>query len=677
MKKSFFIFFILIFLGFPLVLGYNLSSVYYTNIIMQDDFNYGDSYSLHPWTFSGGFASEDYVGAPHHSPFGTNGFGYNRTTPLAFTHSIAIYTPTSYDTITTGHVLVGFNISIVQDSKVISSIFDILVYAKNQQLFNIKIPYNSYNYIQTVPNSYYSGGAYCNSTNISSSRYLYGDVLIDIDIDEAKYSIYFNKTDIGCNNVSIRGNTRGVNSTYVRLQFALDTSETLNVTLDSFKYGQGYTSYANISLNCTDSDGDNHLTQGLVFYDSGAYEDYCVDSLQMGEYTCSGGIVDANIYDCSTEYGEGFYCSQGRCIEATTSACEYPSLFCDDFNYAYDVSIKNWSASDSEYNFISLSPDGETLNLTGNTTEHLQHRIDNFNLQYIVNGYLYLILDMQYTPLMSADFEFIPTSNKGNMGSCMFYQGESLSNAEVFDFAFCMNDSSFYYKNGTGADDLDQKNWVRSCSSCINDNSTNSFKVITKFKNRKYYKEFNSTFVNDTLTFYLNGDLKGENIPVPSGQGVDATDSLRRFTFTKEDNITIGLDNYKVYTGDNSGFDTTQDYISSVALTPYESPSNVTIGTGQSNDFATAVSSIWYDFGLRSTASRVLFATLLMFFLALAYVLISMAWHYSPSPIVLLVLQIFAVIILTYVGLLPVWILILLGILSILVTILIVIMRRG
>lgn len=65
---------------------------------------------------------------------------------------------------------------------------------------------------------------------------------------------------------------------------------------------------------CTDTDGGfNLFERGTVREGGGVYIDYCSDTSSVKEYYCSNGTMAQTIGNC----GEGFYCSDGRCLEYT------------------------------------------------------------------------------------------------------------------------------------------------------------------------------------------------------------------------------------------------------------------------------------------------------------------------------------------------------------------------
>lgn len=69
-----------------------------------------------------------------------------------------------------------------------------------------------------------------------------------------------------------------------------------------------------VLLPCADTDGGfNIYERGTVREDNATYTDYCSGTSSVREYYCSGDNMMQVIANC----GEGFYCSNGACLEYT------------------------------------------------------------------------------------------------------------------------------------------------------------------------------------------------------------------------------------------------------------------------------------------------------------------------------------------------------------------------
>jgi hypothetical protein len=84
----------------------------------------------------------------------------------------------------------------------------------------------------------------------------------------------------------------------------------------------------------------------------------------------------------------------------------------------------------------------------------------------------------------------------------------------------------------------------------------------------------------------------------------------------------------------------------------------------QTGDFADSVTSIWDDFGLLSVVSRVLFGLCLMFLLALVLFGVMIANHMPVNVGAIVIIEVFFMILLVYLKLIPVWVLVILGLLG-------------
>ena len=81
----------------------------------------------------------------------------------------------------------------------------------------------------------------------------------------------------------------------------------------------------------------------------------------------------------------------------------------------------------------------------------------------------------------------------------------------------------------------------------------------------------------------------------------------------------------------------------------------ITAYEGGTGDMAEAISTIWDDFGLKSQASKIMAGLFLMFLLAIVMFGLALSQHIQLSPAVLIVVQLFFMILLTYIKLLPIW----------------------
>ena len=143
-------------------------------------------------------------------------------------------------------------------------------------------------------------------------------------------------------------------------------------------------------------------------------------------------------------------------------------------------------------------------------------------------------------------------------------------------------------------------------------------------------------------------------------------DSLKKAVLEKGFFFNGYIDNFYIFTGDDIYYDTTMDYFGNVSMEFYEEGINAT-GTAyvQPKDFAKEVDKIWSTFGLRSTASKILFGLILLCIIGIGLVGMFIATHNPVNfPTVTFIVIIFMVLF-VYLKLLPVWIPIVLGIIAV------------
>lgn len=642
--------------------------------VLTETFTFSGLYSANNWTYS--TTSTYFNSSPlNYSAYYNNSFGLKATDRgLASTTSNYIRKTLTSQGIKTGNLLLIFNFSMLTLDSAPNSDINVILSKAGSPFIGIYLC-----------DGYETGHTYCNLTlsgtdtetctlSLNYTPPFNSTAILELDLNNDLYSFYlYNESnqsgvDYGCIDKALPAD---FNITRLQIGQTWYQDDAAVHYLDDLKVCYGSTLTGGLPSSCYDSDDDDIFNFGYVTLNSITTDDYCEDDTILVEGECIDGAYYPYYVDCSDYNGSS--CYGGKCQKTEPMACSYPALFCDDFNYIYDVSLRGWTAQNSIGNSISLAPDGNVLNMSTDAEQVILHRLDSFDILYYASGYWYSIIDLKYTPVMSAQFEFNPMMQPNS--SCMYYKGTAVTGAEVFDFAFCLNNSDVYLKNYTGDENVQGDNWQLICDNCINNKTMNSFKVSAYFKNRAYYTEFNSSNLNDSLKVYFNDVYLGQ-YNMTLGQELE-TDSLKIFELTKTDNASIALEDYYVYLGDDKDYDTTQDYFASTILVIYEPETNATIGTGQSSDFATSIASLWYTFGLRSTASRVLFGLLMLFLILIGYVLICMAWRYQPSPVIAMIIEFFSVLIFVYTGLIPVWILFLIVIIAIIVAILMVMLRRS
>ena len=433
---------------------------------------------------------------------------------------------------------------------------------------------------------------------------------------------------------------------------------------------------------CTDSDGslslsEQYMIKGYVEDYNLTFNDYCdtdlgVTSRDLFEYYCNDGIVDIDTFNCNS-LGENYYCGNGACVEATTlQNCSYPILFCDTFDYTAPLTVKGWLPQSAGGVILSnLTPYNNYLLLNNNIIdENIYHTTEMFNTNYVQSSVLTTI-ESYATPIMSSEFTIYlyNSSDITDVRECFRYLSYSVGNEEIYDIAFCSN-SSVYYKNSSTSN-----SYVQLCADCFDLYSYYDIKINSKF-GKSYAFDFNSSFESNSVDIYIGNSLYTIDHFIDNTAHI-----IQQYSLLKPStaNITI-IDDYYVMVGTDKYVDTSYNYLEQIYTPP---STNITV-SGGTGDFLDSINSIWYQFGLRSTGSRALFALLLMFFTAIGYVifLIAMMSQYKiPIPIsaiILLLLEFFEILIFTYLGLIRLWIIVVISIVSILIVILMLITRaRG
>lgn len=338
------------------------------------------------------------------------------------------------------------------------------------------------------------------------------------------------------------------------------------------------------------------------------------------------------------------------CGEASSSSpCEFPSLFCDNFNYNISMNTRDWivyGIGDSVNNSFTpinnelqlkneqyISPFHETdvfettyrPDPSGSFTKHFLAPVfsSEFTLNFVNqsdNRFRYTAAEKQFRPAWSIKAELNSPYSGNNSGDMTWsYQSAQQPSTE----------------------------WTVICANCSQSEIPIYVKINTFFQQREIFP-FNSSIENDTVILYLNNVKAGE-----FNGFLSSVDSVKQYEITKLDNGNFTLDNYLVMVGTDPNTYTGEQYYDDLFINETEEVIIIGSGTG---DLATAVGTIWDDFGLRSQASRIMTGVFLMFLLSLILFGITAANGNAISPITLLIVEFFFMILLTYIRLLPLWI---------------------
>lgn len=323
--------------------------------------------------------------------------------------------------------------------------------------------------------------------------------------------------------------------------------------------------------------------------------------------------------------------------------CAYPSIFCDDFDYSSPMLTRDWKIYDESFRInYSFSPVSNELNLR-QTGKYLlcSHEVPSFPSSYIT-GPNEMVSGSVYAPVFSSEFTLTVYNNSGD---CFNYEGYDSALSTVFDLYFCSNQSVYYYATDAEQSDF----YITVCESCLDYEAENEIKISSFFEH-DYYYPFNSSIKDSHVKLFINGQLKSSNIPFVS----NASLNLKKYNFIKDYDSNATVDDYYVMVGLDRYIDTSDYYYSDFFSN--ETEITTTIEGGKSKDMAQAVSSIWNDMGLITTTSKIIAGLFLMFLLAIGLYIVSLSMSVHISASVLMIIEIFFALLLTFIKLLPIWV---------------------
>lgn len=324
--------------------------------------------------------------------------------------------------------------------------------------------------------------------------------------------------------------------------------------------------------------------------------------------------------------------------------CDFPILFCDNFNYADGLYItKGWSVFNADGSTdTDLTPTNDQLRLLEENVKTPSHETQPFNANYWLSGDT-IETSSRYSPVFSSQFKINVSANN------LTYTAGQDAGKDVYNVKFVNTGSglSIYVLNET-------RGYRQICTNCIGAGDYVDIKINTYFKQRDVFP-FNSTVSTDQVVIYANNTLIGNQ------NFIDSTaDYLGYYQFGKTLKDNVSIDDYFVMVGTSKNSDTSLIYYFPL----YDNTTSTETATGQTADLAPAVASIWKDMGLKSTASKVMAGLFLMFMLAIFYIVVMVQRGIEVKTIPLLVLEIFFMILLVYIKLLPIWIPIVIGIMG-------------
>ena len=324
-------------------------------------------------------------------------------------------------------------------------------------------------------------------------------------------------------------------------------------------------------------------------------------------------------------------------------ACEFPLLFCDRFNYIAPISTRGWLAQEGGGIInTSFTPIDETLLLQGTNRLFPSHLTDAFPTSYRPDSGTAFTQHFM-SPVFSTEFELTISNETDNEFRYASYEKQFRTAYILRGLVNNDGNITWFFANQTQP----SLTWETICENCSQAGELLTLKINSFFAQRDEFP-FNSSVDVDTTTLYVNGkDLGSINI------FLSPVNFIAQYDIIKIEDANFTVDDYFVMVGTDKLTATHTNYYNdifdnrSVIVTDYGG------GTG---DFAEAVSTIWDDMGLKSAASKIMTGIFLMFFLALIMFGVSMKSGNPVSARVIMIIELFFMIFLTYIKLLPLWI---------------------
>lgn len=330
-------------------------------------------------------------------------------------------------------------------------------------------------------------------------------------------------------------------------------------------------------------------------------------------------------------------------------ACDFPSLFCDDFNYITSMqSTKGWFVRNNDRSLDSaFTPISNELNLRqGSTFKAPSHTTGTFPVDYRTTATTRRITS-KFSPIFSTEFELNFANNTNNVlefeASSEENQGGYVIRSEVNNNGNASGNMDWFYLNNS-ASGLE---YIKLCGNCTLTETDLNIKINTFFSHRAIFP-FNATIPQDTINVYSNNILLGT-----FNTFITTTDYLGFYAITKFSRANFTIDNYVVMAGVDKNVDLS--ILGFLPLFDEETIEDTFIeGTG-TGDMADALNTIWDDMGLQSVTSKLMAGMFLMFFLALLMVGMAFKTNHPISARVIIIVELFFMILLVFVKLLPIW----------------------
>lgn len=368
----------------------------------------------------------------------------------------------------------------------------------------------------------------------------------------------------------------------------------------------------------------------------------------------NGDGIDDVIYASRTDDESGYY-DMSRCETIQSlqfQSCDFPTLFCDNFNYNVPLmsNINNrWLIQLGGGQMdTSFSPIDNKLELSDDRNIFPYHETDAFQVSYRPDSGSKFTKHF-LSPIFSSEFVLNFANKTDNQ---FFYSGFQKQTITAFSIKTEIDESdgnlsgnmNWYYLNETQPSTV----WLLLCGNCTSSEDDLFIKINSLFKNRPAFP-FNSSVKSDRVNIFVDNLLIGS---VPKFLDT-RTDYIMQYEFGKSSISNYTIDDYFVMVGTDRETETLDQYFTDFFRN--DTKIITEIADAETGDFAVALNTIWDDMGLISVTSKVIAGLFLMLFMALVMFAMSLSTNHPLSAGVLITVELFLMIFLTFIKLLPIW----------------------
>lgn len=482
-------------------------------------------------------------------------------------------------------------------------------------------------------------------------RYLQETLPLVISSDGSVYKISYS-----FNYTHINGATGTGMSMYLRKAYNDPIDQIMvhhSLTGDNYTSVRAYADFANFGNCTTDLSVGYHEYDFILDLEDRVYYLYMDDSLicpmaSIGDPVHTYNTIVLYMQKSATfeaRYIDDLVVSNGSFSSA--SACDYPLLFCDDFDYTAPMQLSDWLIYTGAFSIDStFTPTDDMLILRGSPYYEPYHEVEPFQMGWHISEDT-VVNSGRYASQFSAEFGLNLSA-----GEFRYYTEDYRYSYDVYDIKAVLdgdgNYSDWYYKNSAGS-------YIMLCDNCTERGKEYAIKITSSWKQRDKMP-FNSSFLNDSVTIFIDGVIINTTYDFIE----ENAQNQQKHHFVKIAGSNYTIDNYYVYVGSDKYFET----LSATQVPIYEEDDTSMDGFGSTGDLATTASNIWDEMGLRSAASKTIASLLLMLFLLLIIYGEAMARNKDVNMAFVATVEFLFMIFLSYIGLLPVWILFVLVVLS-------------